>query len=622
VNIQLQVCGLIMLLLLLVFYKSHKTLNLYSERVFFRVLFITILTVAFDALSVVSIFYCDSLPLLLVKTVCRVYLSLLTWSAWATLTYILLEFSKISVQRRITRDLGIVALVVAVALFFLPIEIYQKDNVVYTYGTAVTATYITCTVFVLSSFFLSIYMSHKKRSRRAFGGALLSLIWAGAALIQFFNNKFLLVGFSQSLGMLILFVLMENPESYIDKEYGSFNEYGIKQYVDKLYESKRVFFVAQAFIVNEEVLADAGHNVDSIIRMFITKVSQINNMYVFKDTSCGMTFVTTDESSFLKGLKVTTETKYSMDYLKGYAKLVSLKHAETLAGYIELMDIFAYAKGTFIDKTTEYVDINEDVIKSHKEENDVIKEIDAAIEEDRIEVFLQPIFSNKEKCFTSAEALVRIRLTNGSLLSPGIFIPIAEKTGQIVSLGYKIFEKVVRFISSNDMEELGLHYIEVNLSVMQCEQPDLYEKMMAILEKYNVESRNINFEITESATISEKNLISDNIQKLFDAGFSFSLDDFGKGESNLMYIVDMPVKLIKFDMDFTKAYFDSYKAKSIMRAIIPMAHGLDLELVSEGVETARELELLSSEGIDNIQGYYFSKPIPMPEFVEFVMARK
>jgi len=94
VNIQLQVCGLIMLLLLMVFYKSHKTLGLYSERIFFRTPFITIQTVLFDMLSVICISYCDSLPLLLVKIVCKIYLSYLVWSAWATLTYILLDFSE------------------------------------------------------------------------------------------------------------------------------------------------------------------------------------------------------------------------------------------------------------------------------------------------------------------------------------------------------------------------------------------------------------------------------------------------------------------------------------------------------------------------------------------------
>jgi len=617
-NIQLQVCGLLMLLLLLIFYKSHKTLKLYTENVFFRTMFITFLTVTFDTLSVVGIYYSDSLPLVLVKAVCKTYLALLVWSAWGTLTYILLEFSSKEIQRRSTRVWGIVVGLADLAIFVLPIGIFKDGDIIYSFGAAVTTTYIACTVLIVNSLLISLTLFIRKHSRRAFGGAFLCIIWMGAALVQFFNNQWLLVGFSQSLGMLILFVLMENPEAYIDKEYGSFNVFGLKPYVNMLYETGKEFYVAQAYIVNDDILADAGHDIDEIIRLFISSVSHVEGMYVFKDTACSMTIITSDEKSFGKALRAIVDTKYSTNYLKGSAKLISLKHAEKLSGYAELIDIIAYAKSGYINKTTEHVDIDDEIINSHKAENDVIKEIDNAIEEDRVEVFLQPIYSNKDKCFISAEALARIRLKDESMLSPGIFIPLSEKTGQIIPLGYKILEKVLEFIRDNNMDELGLHFIEVNLSVMQCEQTDLFDRVMSLVQKYNVEPRYINFEITESATISSKGVISANMQKLFDAGFSFSLDDFGKGESNLMYVVEMPVSQMKFDIDMTKAYFESYKAKSVIRAIIPMAHGLDLKLVSEGVETAKELEILSSEVIDYIQGYYFSKPLPMPEFIEFI----
>lgn len=617
-NIQLQVCGLLMLLLLLAFYKSHKTLDLYSESVFFRTMFITFVTVTLDALSVVGIYFSDSLPQFIVKLVCKTYLDFLVWSAWGILTYILLDFSSKEVQRKSTRTWGMIAGLISIAIYVLPIGIYKDDIEIYSFGPAVMTTYIACGVMTVNSLLISITLFVRNRSRRAFGGALLCIIWIGAALVQFFNNELLLVGFSQSLGMLILFVLMENPESYIDKEYGSFNVFGLKPYVNMLYEEGKEFYVAQAYIINDDILADAGHDLDEIIRSFISSVSNIEGTYVFKDTACSMTIITSDEKSFGKALKAIVDTKHSANYLKGCAKLVSLKHAEKLSGYADMVDIFAYAKSTYINKTTEYIDISDEIIKSHKNENDVIKEIDNAIEENRVEVFLQPIYSNKDKCFVSAEALTRIRLKDGNMLSPGVFIPLAEKTGQIVSLGYRILEKVLEFISGNDMEDLGLHFIEVNLSVMQCEQGDLFERVMSLVQKYNVEPRYINFEITESATISSKGVISANMQKLFEAGFSFSLDDFGKGESNLMYVVEMPVSQMKFDIDMTKAYFESYKAKSVIRAIIPMAHGLDLKLVSEGVETAKELEILSSEVIDYIQGYYFSKPLPMPEFIEFI----
>ena len=128
----------------------------------------------------------------------------------------------------------------------------------------------------------------------------------------------------------------------------------------------------------------------------------------------------------------------------------------------------------------------------------------------------------------------------------------------------------------------------------------------------------INLEITESASIYEKKLMLDNMKKLIDYGVSFSLDDFGTGNSNLNYIVDMPVRLIKFDRDMIMSYFETGKAKYVMDAAMHMIHGLKLEIVSEGIETKEMLDTMENLGISYIQGYYFSKPIPEDEFIEFM----
>ena len=108
------------------------------------------------------------------------------------------------------------------------------------------------------------------------------------------------------------------------------------------------------------------------------------------------------------------------------------------------------------------------------------------------------------------------------------------------------------------------------------------------------------------------------MKKLIDYGFTFSLDDFGKGESNLMYVVEMPVSIVKLDMDMSKAFFQTPKAKQVVRAVIGMAHGMGLKVVAEGIETKEEIQTIGQEGIDYIQGYYYSQPLPMGEFLEFL----
>ena len=241
-----------------------------------------------------------------------------------------------------------------------------------------------------------------------------------------------------------------------------------------------------------------------------------------------------------------------------------------------------------------------------------------AMEKDRIEVYYQPIYSTKERCFTSAEALVRIRDEEGEIVPPGIFIDVAEQNGMILRLGEMVFEKVCRFVKEHDIKQYGLHYIEINLSVVQCSYEQLAEDYIKIMEKYNIPSSFINLEITESASMEAKRILLNNMKSLMDYGVKFSLDDFGTGQSNLNYIVDMPVDIVKFDRDMTNAYFENGKAKYVMDAAMHMVHGMDLEIVSEGIETKEQYEVMEELGISYIQGYYFSKPLPEQQFLEFI----
>jgi EAL domain-containing protein (putative c-di-GMP-specific phosphodiesterase class I) len=168
------------------------------------------------------------------------------------------------------------------------------------------------------------------------------------------------------------------------------------------------------------------------------------------------------------------------------------------------------------------------------------------------------------------------------------------------------------------MWEWGMRYIEVNLSVRQCDSRTLAERYETIMEKYDVQPYMINLEVTESASIQKKNMFKQNMERLLNYGVSFSLDDFGNGESNLNYIVEMPVDIVKFDRDMTKSYFETSKGKLVMETATRMILDLGLCIVSEGVETEEQLEAMKKLGVQYIQGYYFSKPLPQDEFVCFV----
>lgn len=243
--------------------------------------------------------------------------------------------------------------------------------------------------------------------------------------------------------------------------------------------------------------------------------------------------------------------------------------------------------------------------------------IDRALQQKNFEVYYQPIFDIKSGKFKSAEALLRLRDDQYGLVSPNIFIPAAEQSGAIVPIGEFVVESVCQFIVSERFRELGLEYIEVNLSILQCMEPTLAERMIEIMERYQVPAQYINIEITESAITYDEEALKRNINRLKAHGVSLSLDDYGTGYSNIRRMATVPFDIIKLDKIFVQERNDP-KMKVIIEDTIKMVKNLNLSVLVEGIEEKSDLEFFKRLGCDYIQGYYYSKPVPVDEFIDFI----
>lgn len=243
--------------------------------------------------------------------------------------------------------------------------------------------------------------------------------------------------------------------------------------------------------------------------------------------------------------------------------------------------------------------------------------LNRAIKENHIVVYYQPIFDLRSGRFHSAEALARIIDPEYGLISPAIFIPAAETRGFIIPIGDMVLEQVFRFVSEHDLNDLGLSYIEINLSVAQCMETDLPEKIHMLQQKYNIDPSHINLEITETTFENINDIMVENIEKLVQKGYSFALDDYGIGYSNIQRINHLPLKLIKIDKSMLDEV-SSANGQIILEHTIRMMQCIGKRLVAEGAETTHAIELLRSMGCDYIQGFYYSKPLPSSEFVDFL----
>ncbi len=260
----------------------------------------------------------------------------------------------------------------------------------------------------------------------------------------------------------------------------------------------------------------------------------------------------------------------------------------------------------------------------HKGLFEIQKNIDQIIEEalefHRFQVYYQPIYSIEKGRFISAEALLRLFDPAYGFISPEILVTAAERSGAIHRIGDYVLEEVCKFIASEEFKKLGLEYIEVNLSVTQCMRVNLAEKVMSIMGRYRVSSELINLEITETAASHTQEVMAENLNKLTRAGISFSLDDYGTGYSNIKRVIQLPLKIIKLDKSFVDDQ-DNPKMRVVLKNTVAMLKDMEMEIVVEGIETQEMLDFFTELQCDFIQGYFFSKPLPKPEFINFLKSQ-
>jgi diguanylate cyclase (GGDEF)-like protein len=243
-----------------------------------------------------------------------------------------------------------------------------------------------------------------------------------------------------------------------------------------------------------------------------------------------------------------------------------------------------------------------------------------AVEEEQFMVYYQPIVSATDGWITGAEALIRWDHPEQGFISPMDFIPIAEETGLISTIG----EWVLRTACAQNKAWQDAEYqhllMKVNFSARQFKDEKLTEMVTKVIKETGMPAQLLDIEITESIAMADTSIKT--LNQLTAMGLHTSIDDFGTGYSSLGSLTRFPINTIKIDRVFVKSITIDVNAEAIIKAIIAMAHSLKMEVVAEGVETEEQLAFLQSEKCDKIQGYLFSRPVPEEEFIKLLEQEK
>ncbi len=240
----------------------------------------------------------------------------------------------------------------------------------------------------------------------------------------------------------------------------------------------------------------------------------------------------------------------------------------------------------------------------------LLRDLETAVANEEFEVWFQPQVDYARRELVGAEALVRWRHPTRGLLMPGVFVPLLEKSDNIHQLDRYVIRKTCAYIHRWREAMPGRHItVSVNLSREDLDRPDLCAKLDAIMSRYAVPREALHLEVTESAYVEETQRVMQAVQDFRSRGFIVEMDDFGSGYSSLNALKDIDIDKLKLDMRFL-AGDDTAKGRTILRYVIGMARALDLSIIAEGVETKEQADMLLDFGCSEMQGYYFSKPVP------------
>ena len=258
-----------------------------------------------------------------------------------------------------------------------------------------------------------------------------------------------------------------------------------------------------------------------------------------------------------------------------------------------------------------------------------VNDMEEAFRNKEFVVYMQPKVDLKQHKIIGAEALIRWVKPTGEILYPNEFIPVFEKNKSITLLDYFVYDEVCKYLAKRIKKGEPVVNISVNVSRVHLQTIDeMVQYVRSLLNKYKIKPEYLEFELTETMSTEKVEDTIEMLQKLRELGVKVSMDDFGAGYSSLNLLTKLPLDVLKLDKEFLKDFETDSDGKIIIPSIIDMAKKLKLEVVCEGVETKEQVEFLRDVDCDIVQGYYYSKPVPLDEFAkmladnEFVMKQE
>ena len=455
------------------------------------------------------------------------------------------------------------------------------------------------------------------------------LILCGCGVvIQLLHYPLLMTGFGMSLGILALFLTINNPNANRDSLTGVYNHLYLTRRSDELIAAGKSFHIITIYLyqlkhINKVAGVEGG---DYILQLTAKKLEELCGSRVFRITGkrfLVLTMSLQEYEYYITQIKKMFETDMQLDadsskpatpvILSGIVHGQKLGTSGLMLEYAEYLESLSMQNGVI-----EVIQDDQQTMDGFLYNKKVEQYLHTAIAQDLFEVYYQPVYSTEKNDFVTLEALSRLHHPELGWIAPDVFIQIAEKNHMIEQITDLQFKRVCMFINEHRDLMKKLFNIKVNLSSLDLMRSDCSSHFIRMMDDMDIHHDWIQFEITETVATEYNAGLGMVIDGFMAAGVRLCLDDFGSGYANLNTVMRLPFSAIKIDRTLLFDICNDKKRAMFYQSIVETFHRMGYSIVSEGVETEEEMSLLSSWGVDMIQGYYFSRPLPVEELLKLL----